>query len=79
MTEDQTTVQHWNVEEWEPGNNEAAYFNQRARWVPMGNTHHHREHALDGFRFWRQHRPERTHRVVETTVTTHIIEQEDAA
>lgn len=77
MTDEPTTtiVQTWNVQEWEPSNEEAHRF-KREGWMPMGLTHHDRGLALDAFRFWRENHPGRVHRVVETTVKTQIITQE---
>lgn len=62
----------WNVEEWVPGNNESAHFNQPAGWTPMGHTHYEESAGHDALEFWRKARPTSSLRLTQT-ITEHKV------
>lgn len=62
----------WNVEEWCPGNDESAHFNQKPGWVPMGHTHYEESAGHDALEFWRKARPGSSLRLTQT-ITEHKV------
>ncbi|WP_202616774.1 hypothetical protein [Corynebacterium neomassiliense] len=62
----------FNVEEWDAGNNEAAHFNQKAGWAPMGHTHYHEDAGWKELAFWREAHPHASLRLTQT-ITEHKV------
>lgn len=62
----------FNVEEWDPGNQEPAHFHQEPGWVPMGLTHYDEATANDSLEFWRNARPGSSLRLTQT-ITEHKV------